>query len=96
MLTTAWTSQFALTGCVVKLAAQVRVPTRDLPVEQPIKFEFAINIKTARSLGVDDTARPRRRGDRMMVLFVAAHESAVIVGNSIRLASEVESGDALG
>jgi hypothetical protein len=58
MLTTAWTSQFALTGCVVKLAAQVRVPTRDLPVEQPIKFEFAINIGCVevQALTTDDDA----------------------------------------
>jgi hypothetical protein len=40
----------------------------NLPLEQPRRFKFAFNLKTAKAFGLTfpgDTARPRRRGDRV-------------------------------
>ena len=56
----------------------------DLPVQRPTKYVLAVNLKTAKSLGLDMPAsatRPRRRGDRMSELM-KRREFITLVGGA--------------
>ena len=71
------------TGQILKGAGSA-----ELPVQQPTKVEFVVNLKTAKSLGIElptSVLLSATRGDRVTILFVAVHE--FLVGNHVGFAA---------
>ena len=38
----------------------------DLPVEQPMKFELVINMRTAKAIGIDIPTQVRKQADQII------------------------------
>jgi putative ABC transport system substrate-binding protein len=50
----------------------------DLPIQRPSKFDFGINLKTAKALGIEFTPKLLALAEEFIeirILFAAVHES---------------------